>query len=214
MSKARELLEKLQKLVEKSEDLHETQINEFKKSEAGEKISFENFHDAVKKLYDKYKNNEISAYCEDVISKKYKFNGKDIKLCLIVGGEIIETENGSFEIVYNSGLGHSMQHAGQKVNGKIITEKDLKSAINVLPEALKLGDWYDEDVVIHDKGGKEQIVTRLLIDYKEFVYIIAFAEDETEIDYLLNAFKPDRGYIKRRLDNKEITPREKEIVEN
>ena len=184
-------------------------INELKKKDAGEKIEFENFHDAVEKLYDKYKNGEISAYCDDVLRKPLKYKGQKLELCLVIGGEIIETTN-SYEILYKSGLGHSFQkHSGEKVNGKIVTEEDLKGAIKHLPAALKYGKRYDEDVIVTGENGEERIVTRLLIDYNEFVYVIAFAEDESEINYLMNTFKPDKGYINRRLNAGEIIPFEK-----
>ena len=78
-----------------------------------------------------------------------------------------------------------------------------------MPIAIKQGERYDEDVIITGKNGEKRVVTRLLIDYNEFVYIIAFAEDESEINYLLNTFKADKTYINNSLKNGNITPIEK-----
>lgn len=173
------------------------------------KIEFKDFHDAVEKLYNKYKEGEISAYCDDVLPKPLKYKGQELELCLVIGGEIVET-NDSYEIVYKSGLGHSFQnHSGETVNNEIVTEEKLKGAIKQLPMALKSGERYDEDVIITGKNGEERVVTRLLINYNEFIYVIAFAEDESEINYLLNTFKAGRGYIDRSLKNGNINPIEK-----
>lgn len=189
--------------------LSEEKFNEFKRVDAGEKVEFKDFHDAVEKLYDKYKNGEISAYCDDVLPKPLKYKGQELELCLVIGGEIIETKD-SYEIVYKSGLGHSFQnHSDEEVNDEIVTEEQLKGAIKQLPVALKRGERYDEDVIVTGKDGEERVVTRLLIDYSGFVYVIAFAEDESEINYLLNTFKADKGYINRNLTNGNITPIEK-----
>ena len=203
--------ETLQTLDELKKQLTEDQLNEFKRDEAGEKIEFKNFHDAVELLYDKYKNGEISAYCDNVLkdSKPLKYKGQELELCLVIGGEIVES-NGSFEIIFKSGLGHAFQkHANEKVDGKVITEKQLKGAMKQLPTALKLGQRYTENVVVTGKNGEKRVVTRLLIEYEEFIYIIAFAEDDSEINYLLNTFKADKGYINRGLANGELSPIEK-----
>ena len=187
----------------------EENLVEFKRDDAGEKLEYKDFHDAVEKLYDKYKNGEISAYCDNVLPKPLTYKGQELELCLVIGGEIVETKD-SYEIVYKSGLGHSFQnHSNEKVNDEIVTEEQLKGAIKLLPAALKHGERYDEDVIVTGKDGEERVVTRLLIDYSGFVYIIAFAEDESEINYLLNTFKADRGYINRSLKNGNITSIEK-----
>ena len=42
------------------------------------------------------------------------------------------------------------------------------------------------------------------INRKEYVYIIAFAEDETEVNYLMNTFRPDQGFVQRKIDDGDL----------
>ena len=158
----KKLNDELGKVLESTE---KEPIIEFKRADAGEKVEFTNFHGAVEKLYDKYVKGEISAYCDDVLPKPLKYKGQELELCLVIGGEIVETDN-SYEILYKSGLGHSFQnHSNKKVNDEIVTEEKLKGAIKQLPLALRHGDRYDEDVIVKGNNGEERLVTRLLIDY-------------------------------------------------
>ena len=188
------------------------QLTELYPEDAGLEITdFENYEDALNKIYQRYKNNEALAYCPN--ATKIHYNNQEYSLAVVLG--VAHPTRGG---MYPHGMSHIMKkHTYTHENGTIPTEQDLidacKNVKNVLNDAIKQSQTKKEhkrtaDIVYDPYENK------LIFGNKKYIYIICLAKDKQELNYIHNLFKRDNpDYIKdertkiQQKQKNEITPK-------
>ena len=163
------------------------ELTELYPEDAGLEITdFENYEDALNKIYQRYKNNEALAYCPN--ATKIHYNNQEYSLAVVLG--IAKPTKAGMN---PHGMAHYMdKHSYEHENETIPTEEELLKASKNVQNALNQAKQ-DNNVVYNPFEHK------LIFKNGNYVYIICLAKDDKELVYLHNLFIPkSKKYIKRK----------------